>query len=453
MSKPDMSVWSRSVLWLLLAASLLGCAETTRETATGKGNIRGVNAVVDVIDLNFLIEERSLGVLNYKGASSARRFDDLNYLFNFDIAIPGQAGPQRIASVAQKITTDNDYVFVVAGFVASPDTFVWESVEREWTGTETVFEMSFAHLDKTLGEVDVYFALAGTVPVAGNQVGTIDYGEMIDVSEYEAEQYELIITAPNQPLIVKYSGIPFTNPAGQTSVSMILTADPSITGTVSVRQLLPAGDTFEIPDARFAPTIQLINASLEAGNVDLVIDDDFVNPPTVSDLAFGLVPTDVEVPAGTNPYTYTAPADTTPLLEQITSIAAGSRVVIFLHGDLSTLAATILTSQRRTISTEARIRFTNTSFNNDGLDLFFAPTDSEFADIFPIARLALGDTTNYIGRAANSFDITITAVGDKETILSGPTTIDLENGDIIEVVILDNVDPAIVDLLMYTNLL
>jgi hypothetical protein len=447
-----MTIFSRSALILTLACTLLACTESSREQASGKGNIRGVNAIVDVLDTNFLIEERSLDVLPYKGASSARRFDDISYRFNFDIAIPGQLDSQRIAIVSQKITKDHDYVFVAAGFAASPDTFVWERAEREWAGTETVFEMTFAHLDKTSGPFDVYFEMPGTVPVLRNRQGSIAYGEQTVLREFETGEYELILTTPNSPLDIQYSGISFTNPAGQTSVSMVLTADPTITGPISVRQLLPSGDTLEVPDSRFPPTVQLINASLEAGNVDLVIDNDFVNPPAISDHPFGIVSADVDVPAGTTPFIYTAPGDTTALLERDTSIATGRRATIILHGDLSTLATTVLSSERRTLSVEARIRFVNASFNNTPLDLYFSAEGSVFADSFPLTRLNVGEPTNYILRGAGSYEITITAAADKDIILLGPVLIDLENGDIEEVVILDNVDPAIVDLLIYSNL-
>ena len=241
MSKPDMSLLSRSACVLALACTLLACSESTREQATGKGVIRGVNGMVDPLDVNFLIEERSLGVLNYKAGSDSRAFDDLSYIFNFDIAVAGQTGTQRIASVTQKITADHDYVFVIAGDLVSPDTFVWERPERIWAGTETTFDMAFAHLDKSLGTVDIYYALPGTVPLVGNQIGTIAYGERIEEIEFESGSYELIVTTANTPLDVQYTSIPFTPPNAQSLTTMIFPGDPSITGQHSVRQMLQTG--------------------------------------------------------------------------------------------------------------------------------------------------------------------------------------------------------------------
>jgi hypothetical protein len=444
-------LFSGSACLLALACTLLACAESQREQATGKGVIRGVNGLIEPLDVNFLIEERSLGVLNYKAGSASQAFDDLSYIFNFNIAIAGQAGSQRIASVPQKITADHDYVFIVAGRLASPDTFAWERPERIWAGDETTFDMAFAHFDITLGRVDIYYDLEGIAPMVGNQIGTIDYGERIDEIEFESDSYELIITAANTPLDIKYAGIPFTPPSAQSLVTMIFQADPSITGEHSVRQMLQTGDTFEIPDARFLPTVQLVNASLETGNVDLTVDNDFANPPAISDQPFGEVSTDADVLAGTNPFTYTLPGDTTPLLEVDTPIASGRRATILLYGDLSTLATAVFPSDRRSIATEARIRITNGSFNHQSVDLYLTAPDILIDDIFPFTRLPLGISTGYLSRAAGLYDLTIAAEGEK-TILAGPIELDVENGDIVELFIIDNVDTAIVDVLIYSNL-
>ena len=192
----------RSIVLLILSCALAGCAETQRQDATGKGSIRGYNALADSFNVNFLIEERSLGVLEYKDGSPVAPFDDLTYSFNFDIAFAGEGGTQRIASVTQTIVKDTDYVFVLAGTVATPEILVWEQPTREWGETETVFEMAFAHLGPTLGPVDVYYALTGTAPVLGNAIGTLAFGERLDEIEFAEGQYELLLTAPNDPSTV-----------------------------------------------------------------------------------------------------------------------------------------------------------------------------------------------------------------------------------------------------------
>lgn len=74
-----MSIISRPLLALVLTGMLLGggCTESQRPTATGKGSIRGVHAIASAPDVSFLIEERALGSLAYRGTTGAQPFDDL----------------------------------------------------------------------------------------------------------------------------------------------------------------------------------------------------------------------------------------------------------------------------------------------------------------------------------------------------------------------------------------
>ena len=162
-----MPVTMRSIVFLILACSLVGCAESQREEATGKGAVRGFNALGDTFEVRFLIEETGLGVIEYKTSSPVARFDDLTYAFNFDISIGGQTEIQRIATVTQQIQADADHFFVLAGSLAVPEILVWEHAERAWDGTETVYELAFGHASPALGTVDVYYALTGTAPVMG----------------------------------------------------------------------------------------------------------------------------------------------------------------------------------------------------------------------------------------------------------------------------------------------
>lgn len=447
-----MSAFYRSIVLLTLSCFLLACTESQLKDPTGKGTIRGFNALSDAFNVNFLIQERSLGVLEFKEGSGAVRFDDLTFTFNFDIAIAGETGVQRIASVTKDIVTDTDYLFLLVGVVATPEIIVWERLEREWDGTETVFEMAFGHVSPELGPVDVYYAATGTLPVVGNAIGTIAFGERLDEVEFETGQYEMILTVPGDPDTVLYQGTPFTIPASATNISLILGHDPNLTADISVRQMLPTGNAVEIPDDRFLPTVQVVNAGLGSGDVDLVIDNDFVSPPTIANLAFSTVSADAIVSAGILPYTYTPPASTTVLLEEDTSIGLGTRTMIVLRGEPGALATTILASNRRPYSTAAQIRITNAAANFPTVDVYLSSDDSLLDDLLPILRaLPFGLASEYQQPVANSYELTITTATEK-TVLAGPLTLDIATGDIVEIIILDTDDPTIGALLEFTNM-
>ncbi|HZD52842.1 MAG TPA: DUF4397 domain-containing protein, partial [Woeseiaceae bacterium] len=158
MIRNDVRGLSRPLFAVLLAALLFGCTESQRQEANGKGSIRGVNAISTAPAVTFLIEERSLGTLSYKEVTSAQDFDDLSFNFNFDVRLPGDDGPRRLATEPLKVERDNDYVFALTGSLDQPSIIVWETPERMWNGDETSLEASAGDLAPGTGTVDVYLA-------------------------------------------------------------------------------------------------------------------------------------------------------------------------------------------------------------------------------------------------------------------------------------------------------
>jgi hypothetical protein len=131
---------------LTTALFLSACGgDSNLPVATGKASIRAINGVKTSSELSFLIEERSIGTASYRQITSVNRFDDLSYNFNFDAFYPGERDPVRVASIFQDIVKDMDYVFVLTGTLADASVLIWETAERSFDGTETVFEARFAH--------------------------------------------------------------------------------------------------------------------------------------------------------------------------------------------------------------------------------------------------------------------------------------------------------------------
>ena len=125
---------------LCIAAVLLGACdlESTLPDATGKASIRAINAIPSSGNINFLIEERSLGALSYKAASSTVRYDNLNYTFNFDVFYTGEDSVRRIASRNIDFEADKDYTLLLTGELTNPTLTLWEGDERTFVETDTV---------------------------------------------------------------------------------------------------------------------------------------------------------------------------------------------------------------------------------------------------------------------------------------------------------------------------
>ncbi|MGY8794208.1 MAG: hypothetical protein ACKVJN_03630, partial [Woeseiales bacterium] len=187
------------VATLLAVLALFGCSDTQRLEATGKSAVRGINALVDSPELSFLIEERSIGGVAFKSVAGFAEYDDLSYNFNFDILLPGDIETTRLGSQFIDFVVNNEYTVVLTGSYDNPIISFWEEPERIFDGSETIFEMDFAHLAASQGEVDVYLAAIGTTPVLGEEIGSLNVGERIPYQEFTDGIYEFIVTPKGLP--------------------------------------------------------------------------------------------------------------------------------------------------------------------------------------------------------------------------------------------------------------
>ena len=118
-----------ALLPALAAAFVLGaCGDgTSLPTATGKANIRAINAIKTSPEVGFLIEERILGSIDFRQISSLNEYDDLDYNFNFEVFFLGDATSTRIATQYIDVVADMDYILLLSGTLSNATITVWET--------------------------------------------------------------------------------------------------------------------------------------------------------------------------------------------------------------------------------------------------------------------------------------------------------------------------------------
>ena len=435
-------------LALLCFALTAACSETGFQEATGKGAVSGVHAIAGHASVNFQIEAVSLGSINYKGSTSTARYDDLSYVFNFDLPRPASS-TRRLASRALDVVADTAYQFVLAGTPGNEEIFLWERAEREWVGDESVLELYVGHASTTLGEVDVYVATEGTSPAAGSQVATVAYGERSGATELEGSVYQITVTPANDPATILYRGAPVAVAAAQSYSLVVFDGDAGITAPVAVRLINEGGATIEVPDERFPPTVQFVNASLDSGAIDVVFDGDFASP-AVAALGYGDVSPDVEPPAVTANYQYAPAGNTMPLLEEETAVPQGSRNLIVFAGEAGSEATIPLASIRRGFATAARLQLVNALTSVAPVDIYLVPPGTDINEVGANFFGVPFGFTSLTDRAAGDYELYVTPNGEK-TPLVGPTPVTLANEDVVAAIVLDTVDPNVADLLIFSN--
>ena len=444
-----------AILALVLAS---GCAESTRPQANGKGWIRGINSIVTSPELLFRIEERAVGNVNFRGAAGFEEWDGLTYNFNFDLLLPGVENDERIATQTIDVANDIEYTLVLTGTLDNASIQMWEVPVREWSGTETVFEADFIHLSPVLGQVDVYFALEGTTPVLGNQVGTLSNGDRIPYLELPEGDYELILTAPGDPSTVVFQSSPFTRTPVERVSLALFDPDPSITAPVGVNIFFPGGAAQTLADINSPPIVRTLHAAFGTENFDGYFGEDFGNV-IYPNVGFGELSNFVETTEILTPLTLTAVGDANDVIYEVNLQFIGNTrrtVVLFgepdglLEGDLFTRP---LLHDGRPLATFPVVRITNFSTNIAVLDIYEVDPGTVLDEtVFPkFGGSVLALTTGFFDTPEGLREFVITRNGEKDPI-SEPVVLDLANGNVVDMVILDTVNPSMVEMRVFETI-
>lgn len=445
----------KRVFLLLSCASALILAACSTDSgfpeAGGKASIRAINGVLTSAEIDFLIEERLLGQVAYKTGSTTARYDDLEYRFNFDVLYAGETSRTRVARQFIDVEANKDYTLLVSGSLARPTVTVWEGEEASFEEGDTVFEARFAHATASLGELDYYFASPGVAPVLGEQVATLAFGEVTDAANLAADSYVLTITLAGDPAAVVYTSNSVLFAARTAYIITSFVGDANDNGQIFVRAIPALGASIGMPDADTPPTVEFVNTSMDLGTSD-IYDDEALTSRRVADHAYLDISAEVAVENGANTFYYTPAGDTSVVtLETTQSTLGGFRYRILARGVAGSLSSTNTIPDRVPVETHAKLLAIHESNNFELLDIYVVDA-GESIDEVPPRRVALnaGIPAPTIRLATGSFDMYVTEFGEK-VVLAGPYRLDVTVSDVVDTVIVDTVDPAMLDVLFLSG--
>ncbi len=416
---------------------------------SGKGRIRAINAMPGSPEVVFKIEERTLGILPYKQWSTPTRFDDFEYNFNFDVKVPDEIGQDRVATLVTKIDADRDYVFVVTGTdVYDPTITIWETDVRAWTEGETVFEASFSHLSDTLGDVDVYFADPATPPLTGEQVATLSYGDVMDPMDFEQGAYVITITEAGNVNNVYFTSGENSFNATTSHTMALLDGNANDTTPYLVMTISDIGLSLRITDPSYVPTIRFVHAAKTLQAVD-VYDDETLTSQVATGVTFGVATPDLPTATEDKVYYFTPAGSTaTTLFSQPASSPPDSQhSSMYLIGDTDAWSGVYVTLDRSSASTFARLRIFHGAFENSVVNFYVLPRgEPRTEDSIPrMPRVGFGLLTASQELAAGSYDLYVTDISEELNQLAGPYELDVANGDVVFLQIVDTDDPTMIE--------
>jgi len=437
------------LLSCLAVVVISGChGESNFPEATGKGTIRAINAIKTSPTMDLLIEERRIDTVAFKSTTRIASHDDLEYIFNVEARLAGDIANTRVASHLLDVVKDTEYTLIFSGALDAPDITVWELPKRDWGGSETVFELRIGNTADTLGDVDVYFSAPGIAPMLGNAVGTLSFGEVLPVVDYETGDYVVIFTAAGNPSIVHFESGTFPVIAQSSMVITIFDADANETGPWSVRGYFAGGGTAIVSPVNATSTARFFHASTALLTADIFNDETLTAPPIVTNHAFGDVTGDLDLPAGPNLLFYTDPVNTgAPLLDGQVTVFETAHKNVYAVGDVDALQTIEDFPDRRSVETLAKFSVLNSAINHPSIDFYIVTTGDDIADVNPaFVRMTVGSLPEFTTLNEGNFEMYVTTANEK-TVITGPIPLDSLFGDVFEYVIYDNVlDPMTADL-------
>ena len=446
----------RTSLLLALATGLMlmlgACGgESQLPVATGKSSITAINAIYGSPDMNFLIEERAIGQIRYQDTTATASYDDLDYTFHFEVFFAGDLLLTRIASQHIDFVADQHYTILAGGTIAAPVLTVWDVAQRTFADTDTVFQTRFSHTSNALSAtaIDVYFALDGVVPVLGEEVATLNYGELSDALDFEAGDYVVTITTSGDPTDVLFTSRPTTLLARTILVVTPFDGDANNISPLVVRGLGALGGAVPFHDSLASSTVQFLHTAKEMGTSD-VYDDAALSSQILADHAYRDLTAGADIAVGSNEYFYTPAGDTAIVsLDTTFSIALGFhyRVAAIGSGGVYSTVNTVL--DRRSIDTAAKLLYFPSSNNFEFTDLYIVEAGTSIDDQAPFRIGALSGTPNpSFELAPGSYDVYITEFLEKVP-LAGPFPLDIALGDVVDMVVYDTDATDVLDIVVY----
>ena len=340
---------------------------------------------------------------------------------------------------------------LLSGALASPTITLWEGDERTFVEADTVFEAKFAHAAASLGTVDYYFDDPAVTPALGNQVATLEFGEITAPLDYGEGDYVLTITAAGDPDTVLYVSNSTSIGVRNAFIFTAFDGDAADTAPTVVRAIAVQGSSLSIPDPTYPPTLEFINASMDLDTADIYTDE-ALTARIVADHAYADITAELPVATGGTTLYYTPAGGTAAVtLQTELTVAGGRRYQLIANGVAGALGVTILIPDRVPESTRVKLLPFQASNNFAFLDVYAVPAGESIDDKLPVRLgLAPAEISAASGLASGSYDIYVTEFVQK-VVLAGPYRVDVVVGDVVEMIIVDADDPSVLDVLFLSG--
>ena len=409
------------------------------EPAAPQAVVRVMHASPDAPAVNVSVDGTEIiSGADYAQVTDPANLDEGTYSVQVDGILPGDALATVIGPADLTFAGDTEYTIIAVGDVANIEPLIVEKpVSAIAAGN---IRVRVVHAAPMVGEVSVFVTapdadLNGEMPFV-----TAPFKGVTDLEEVPAGTYQIRITDPIDLDAVAFDSGPLDLAEG--SDLLVVAIENTGTGPSPVKLLAQTADSsLIINDKDITAEVQAIHASADAPPVNIVVNDDFANPPA-SDLAFGqFTPFVPLTPPGEYNIKVTAANDTVIAIDATLDFAADTRTTIVALNELAAIEALVLADDRRRVATEAKVRIVHASPTAMGVDIYVTAPGTDINTVEPLdilTNIPFNASTGYLSLDPGMYDVTVVPTGTK-TAAIGPATIDVSGGGIYTAIAVDAV--------------
>lgn len=423
---------------LVAAAALLAACDSDNDVLTTSAppaplqtaDIRYVHASPDAPDVNVEGPASTyVSDLAFKQASGFATVGEGTLEVSVDGIVPGGTATV-IGPVDLALAADTAYSVIAVGEVASIDALVIEQPMMPVAAGSV--RARVVHAAARAPQVDVFVTDPLALLDQSMPLGTFEFGEDLGPVDVPAGDYRIRVTAPGVTNATLFDSGTVALPDG--ADLLVVAVDNTGLGAAPVSLVVADGTgSFEILDADTPAAFRVIHASPDAPNVDVVVNDDFMNP-VQSDVPFPAFSDYLEVPPADYNVKVTATGNPGAIVvDADVTLAANTAYSVYASDVLASIGPQVLVDDNRPVATEAKLRIVHQAPGAGLVDLYLVAPGTDLATATPaFAGVDFQQDTGYVSIAGGTYEVAVTPAGSTTPAI-GPVTVAVEDGSVYTV--------------------
>ena len=403
-------------------------------------NVQVLHASPDAPAVDVLFDGvLTLQDVDYKIGSSQLEREVGTYSVEVQGLLADGTTPAVIGPVDLTFAADTTYTIAAVNNVAAIEPVV---IEQPRTAVSAgAARISVLHAAATAPGVDVFVTVPGASLNGTAPTGSFVFKESIGPAEVTAGDYQIRVTPagsmdPDNNVLFD-SGTITLNDADD----LFIAAVPNTSGgTAPISLVAMTGATsLQILDIATPAALRVFHTSPDAPAVDVVANDDFMNP-LVPSLSFPDFAGYVGVPAADYNVKVTPAGNSGVIvIDADVSLAAGQAYDVLAVDTLAMIEPLVLNDDPRSVAINAKVRIVHASPTAQNVDIYVMAPGTDINTVDPtLTDVAFKANTGYIALPEGMYDVAVAPTGTK-TAAIGPATFDFMNGDVVTVVARDAV--------------